>query len=202
MAMARHLVLTRRNQQTFVISKAGGYFFTLCQPTPSATCMYESVGFSPSNFYLKTTSPIIYTTITKFRASKNIQQVRHVHENTYITYMPNYLHWNSRRNYAVHALMFVSSSVSFVVHIKLFKPEIPRPKVCISFPSSKQHPESRPATKIIASRKKKAFHWLVSAICFKPCLFTLDFAYSRDVTEKLAKEIDWCYGKQSNQTES
>ena len=102
MAMARHLVLTRRNQQTFVISKAGGYFFTLCQPTPSATCMYESVGFSPSKFYLKTTSPIIYTTITKFRfimdrvlrtrASKNIQQVRHAHENTYITYMPNYLH--------------------------------------------------------------------------------------------------------------
>lgn len=168
MAMARHLVLTRRNQQTFVISKAGGYFFTLCQPTPSATCMYESVGFSPSNFYLKTTSPIIYTTITKFRASKNIQQVRHVHENTYITYMPNYLHWNSRRNYAVHALMFVSSSVSFVVHIKLFKPEIPRPKVCISFPSSKQHPESRPATKIIASRKKSfslvGFSYLFQAL--------------------------------------
>ena len=168
MAMARHLVLTRRNQQTFVISKAGGYFFTLCQPTPSATCMYESVGFSPSKFYLKTTSPIIYTTITKFRASKNIQQVRHVHENTYITYMPNYLHWNSRRNYAVHALMFVSSSVSFVVHIKLFKPEIPRPKVCISFPSSKQHPESRPATKIIASRKKSfslvGFSYLFQAL--------------------------------------
>ena len=92
MAMARRLVLTRRNQQTFVISKAGGYFFTLCQPTPSATCMHESVGFSPSKFYLKTTSPIIYTTMTKFRASKNIQQVRHAHKNTYITYMPNHLH--------------------------------------------------------------------------------------------------------------
>lgn len=50
--------------------------------------------------------------------------------------------------------------------------------------------------------EKKSFSWLVSAICFKPCLFTLDFAYSREVTEKLAKEIDWCYGKQSNQTES
>lgn len=74
MAMARHLVLTRRNQQTFVISKAGGYFFTLCQPTPSATCMYESVGFSPSKFYLKTTSPIIYTAITKFRASKSFNR--------------------------------------------------------------------------------------------------------------------------------
>ena len=60
-----HLVLMRRNQQTFVISKAGRYFFTLCQPTPSATCMYEIVGFSPSKFCLKTTSPIIYTTITK-----------------------------------------------------------------------------------------------------------------------------------------
>ena len=126
MAMARHLVLTRRNQQTFDVSKAGRYFFTFCQPTPSSTCMFESVGFSPSKFYLKTTSPIMYTTITKFRfimdrvlrtrASKNIQQVRHAHENTYITYMPNYLHWNSRRNYAVHALMFVSSSVCFVVH--------------------------------------------------------------------------------------
>ena len=67
MAMARHLVLTRRNQQTFDVSKAGRYFFTFCQPTPSATCMFESVGFSPSKFYLKTTSPIIYTTITKFR---------------------------------------------------------------------------------------------------------------------------------------
>ena len=116
MAMARHLVLTRRNQQTFDVSKAGRYFFTFCQPTPSSTCMFESVGFSPSKFYLKTTSPIIYTTMTKFRASKNIQQVRHAHKNIYITYMLNYLHWNSRRNYAVHALMFVNSSVSFVVH--------------------------------------------------------------------------------------
>ena len=84
MAMARHLVLTRRNQQTFDVSKAGRYFFTFCQPTPSSTCMFESVGFSPSKFYLKTTSPIIYTTMTKFRASKNIQQVRHAHKNTYI----------------------------------------------------------------------------------------------------------------------
>lgn len=66
MTMDRHLILTRRNQQTFVISKADRYFFTLCQPcTPSATCMYESVGFSHSKFYLKTTYPIIYTTITK-----------------------------------------------------------------------------------------------------------------------------------------
>ena len=50
MAMARHLVLTRRNQQTFVISKAGGNFFTLCQPTPSATCMYMKVlAFRPQS---------------------------------------------------------------------------------------------------------------------------------------------------------
>ena len=63
--MARHLVLIRRNQQTVVISKAGRYFFTLCQPTLSATCMYESVGFSPSKFQLKTTYAIIYTIITK-----------------------------------------------------------------------------------------------------------------------------------------
>ena len=124
MAMARHLVLTRRNQQTFVISKAGRYFFTLCQPTPIATCMYESVGFSPSKFYLKTTSPIIniYTTITKFRFIMEFYQGFQKHSTgapctwKYLLYIPNYLHWNSRRNYAVHALKFVSSSVSFAVH--------------------------------------------------------------------------------------
>ena len=48
--------------------------------------------------------------------------------------------------------------------------------------------------------KKKAFHWLVSAICFKPCLFTLDFAYSREVTEKLAKKsIDVMVSKVTKQ---
>ena len=49
MAMARHLVLTRRNQQTFVISKAGGYFFTLCQPLQALLVCMKVLAFRPQS---------------------------------------------------------------------------------------------------------------------------------------------------------
>ena len=49
MAMARHLVLMRRNQQNFVISKAGRYFFTLCQPLQALLVCMKVLAFRPQN---------------------------------------------------------------------------------------------------------------------------------------------------------